>query len=189
MYISIILLAVLALVALWVALTFNKLVAFRTRMEEAWSVIDVFLKKRYDLLPNLMDVVMAYAAHEKETLENVISYRNQGMQAKNPGEQIAAEKGLAGALGRLMAVTENYPDLKANEGFLNLQNQLAGLEVEISTARRYYNGTVRENNIAVQSFPSNLVAGTFHFAKGEFFEISEAEKAVPRMPKADSAKS
>jgi len=172
-----------------VALTFNKLVAFRTRMEEAWSVIDVFLKKRYDLLPNLMDVVLAYAAHEKETLENVISYRNQGMQAKNPGEQIAAEKGLAGALGRLMAVTENYPNLKADARFAALQGQLVDLETEISTARRYYNGTTRENNIAVSTFPSNIVASLFSFAKGQFFEIAEAEKAVPRMPKADSANS
>ena len=178
---AIILLVIAACVLLWLAATYNKLVGFRTRMEEAWSIIDVFLKKRHDLIPNLMDVVQNYATHERETLESVVRCRAEALQAKSPEEKIKAEQGLEGVLGRLMAITENYPNLKANENFLDLQKQLSGLETEISTARRYYNGTVRENNIAVARFPSNIVAGLFNFAKGVFFEITEAEKAVPRM--------
>ena len=158
---------------------YNRLVGYKNRMKEAWSGIDVFLKKRCDLVPNLVSTVKAYAAHEKQTLEDVVRYRSQAMQATSPEAQMASEAGLGQALGRLMAVAENYPELKANINFLELQKQLSVLEEDLALARRYYNGTVRENNIYIERFPSNIIAGMFNFEKGQFFEINQTEKNVP----------
>jgi len=171
-----IVLAILVVAALWLATTFNKLVGIRTRMEEGWSGIDVFLKKRYDLLPNLMDVVQQYAAHEQETLEGVMRCRAQAMQAKGPQDQIAAEKGLAGALGRLMMVAENYPNLKADQTFLNLQRNLSEIEEQIAAARRAFSSAIYEYNNTVKTIPANIIAGIFGFQERAFFEIGAAER-------------
>jgi LemA protein len=158
---------------------YNRLVGFKNRMREAWSGIDVFLKKRHDLVPGLVSVVKAYAAHEKQTFEDVARYRSAAMQAQNTDTRMASEAVLGQAIGRLMVVAENYPELKANINFLELQKQLSAVEEDLSLARRYYNGTVRENNIFTESFPSNIIAGMFHFAQGTFFEIEQNEKTVP----------
>ena len=145
-------------------------------MQEAWSGIDVFLKKRYDLIPNLINAVKGYAEHEKQLLEQVTALRTQAMQSGSIDQKISAEKELGPALRRLMVSVESYPDLKANQNFRNLQSQLITMEGEIEMARRYYNGTVRENNIAVESFPGNMVAGAFKFDKGVFFEIDNMQQ-------------
>ena len=158
---------------------YNRLVALKNRMQEAWSGIDVYLKKRHDLVPNLVAAVKGYAAHEQQTFEAVTRYRTQAMQASGQEARMASEAGLGQALGRLIAVSESYPDLKANVNFLQLQKQLSSIEEELSLARRYYNGTVRENNIRIESFPSNLIAGMFRFEKGLFFEIDKTQTAVP----------
>jgi len=173
-----IILGVLLITAFAVISTYNKLVSFKNLMQEAWSGIDVFLKKRHDLVPNLVATVKGYAAHEKQTFEEITRYRSEAMQAKGREAQMESEAGLGQALMRLMAVAENYPELKANTNFLELQKQLSELEGDLSLSRRYYNGTVRENNIYIERFPSNIIAGMFKFAKGTFFEIDAAEKAV-----------
>jgi len=159
----------------------NKLVRLRNQMQEAWSGIDVYLKKRHDLVPNLVSAVKGYAAHEKQTFEEVIRLRAQAIQASRQDVRIASEGELGQALGRLMAISESYPALKANANFLELQRQLAALEEELSLSRRYYNGTVRELNIVIESFPSNLIAGLFSFEKGVFFEIKTSEREVPKV--------
>jgi len=171
-------LGILLIALIGVVFIYNKLVAYKNRMQEAWSGIDVFLKKRHDLVPTLVTTVKAYAAHEKQVFEDITRCRSEAMQAQNQGEQMASEVGLGRALGRLMVVVESYPDLKASTNFLELQQQLSEIENELSLSRRYYNGTVRENNIYVERFPSNLIAGMFNFPKGAFFEIDKAEKAV-----------
>ena len=170
---------ILLIAGIAVAVMYNRLVALKNRMQEAWSGIDVFLKKRHDLIPNLVATVKGYAAHEHQTFEEVTRYRTEAMQSQEQQAQIKSEIGLGNALGRLFAVAENYPDLKANTNFLELQKQLSGLEEDLSSARRYYNGTVRENNIYIERFPSNIIAGMFKFAKGTFFEIEKIEINVP----------
>ena len=177
----IVILILLLLLVIMVITIYNKLVVLKNHTQEAWSGIDVFLKKRHDLVPNLVEIVKGYAAHEKQTFDDITRYRSQAMQAKEQTERIESETGLGQALGRLMAVVENYPDLKANVNFLELQKQLAEIEDELSISRRYYNGTVRENNIYVESFPSNIIAEMFHFAKGTFFEIDKNEKGVTKV--------
>lgn len=174
MAISIAVLVIVLLVGIWAVSLYNKLVSTRTLVKEAWSGIDVSLKKRYDLLPNLVETVKGYAAHEKSTLEEVTRYRTASMNAGSTAEKAQAESGLTRALGSLFAVAENYPDLKASENFRQLQAELADIENNLESARRYYNGTVRENNILVESFPSNIVAGMFKFEKSEFFEIEDS---------------
>lgn len=159
---------------------YNKLVKLKTLMQEGWSGIDVQLKKRYDLIPNLINTVKGFATHEKEVFENVAAMRSVGINAKTVKEQEQAENQITQALGRLFAVAENYPDLKANTNFVDLQRELSQVENDIQMSRRYYNGTVRENNILVESFPSNIVANLFTFLKGEFFELDNAqERTVP----------
>ncbi|MCL1974237.1 MAG: LemA family protein [Bacteroidetes bacterium] len=170
---GLLLMAVIAIISVY-----NKLVTAKNRMQEAWSGIDVFLKKRHDLVPNLVAVVKGYAAHEKETFEAVIRCRSQAMYAREQEEQIRSETDLSKSLGQLMVVVEKYPDLKANQNFLELQMQLSAIEEELSLARRYYNGTVRENNIRIESFPSNIIAGMFGFKKGKFFEIDKSETNI-----------
>jgi LemA protein len=161
---------------------YNKLVKFRTLVDEAWSGINVQLKKRHDLIPNLMETVRGYAAHEKETFESVTLARNTAIQAQSVKTQEVAENQLSGALSRLLAVSERYPELKANQNFLQLQEQLGTIEGDIEKSRRYYNGAVRQKNIAIDTFPSNLIANMFGFEKSPFFELdSEAEKAVPKI--------
>ena len=160
---------------------YNKLVKLKTLMEEAWSIIDVFLKKRYDLIPNLVESVKGYATHERETLESVMLARSQAMTAKNREEKNEFENILDGQLGRLMAVSENYPQLQANENFMHLQRELSGLEGEIERSRRYYNGNVREYNISMRSFPANIIAGMFNFEEGVFFEIDKGQREAPKV--------
>ncbi|MBY5569475.1 LemA family protein [Rhizobium leguminosarum] len=179
MYIA---LGVIVLVALYLVFIYNGLVRARQMAEEAWSGIDVQLKRRADLIPNLIETVKGYAAHEKSTLEEVVELRNKA-QAVPPGDVAgrAQAEGLLGqALGRVIALAEAYPDLKANENFAELQASLETMEGELQMARRYYNGAARDLNVKVESFPSNLVAGQFGFAKREYFEITnEADRAVP----------
>jgi len=177
-------LAVAVVVALvsYVVLVYNRLVRARQLAAEGWSGIDVQLKRRADLVPNLVETVRGYAVHERELLARVTELRNEARAA--PADDVAArgriEGMLSGTLGRLLAVAENYPDLKANRNFLQLQEQLAAIEGEIQMARRYYNGTTRDLNVLVESFPSNLVAGSFGFAQRAFFETEdERDRAVP----------
>jgi LemA protein len=173
-----------AIAVMAVIVVFNRLVQTRQMANEAWSGIDVQLKRRAELVPNLVEVVKGYAAHERGVLEDVIKLRGEaGALARNDVAQRARVEGaLSLALGRLLALAENYPDLKASANFLDLQQQLSALENELQMARRYYNGAVRNQNVLVQSFPSNLIAGLFGFKEREFFELSdEAERAVPRV--------
>ena len=155
---------------------YNTFVRLRTQTDEAFSTMDVYLKKRYDLIPNLVEVVKQYASHEKETLEKVISARNMAMGAQSLDEKAQNENMLSGTLKTLFAVSESYPDLKADTSFLNLQNQLTGLENEISQARKYYNGAVRALNTKVEMFPSNIIAGMTGFKKYPFFKVDESER-------------
>jgi LemA protein len=175
-------LAVAAALALWLIAVYNGLIRLRNMKEEAWSGIDVQLKRRSDLIPNLLESVKGYMGHERSVLEQVTSLRAQSMNAATVGAKIAAESALSRSLGALFAVAENYPDLKASQNFLDLQNQLAQIENEIQMARRYYNGTVRNLNVGIETFPNSIVAGMFNFAKAEFFEIEdEADRVVPRV--------
>ena len=177
-----ILLAIIVLAALYVVFIYNGLVRARQVAEEAWSGIDVQLKRRADLIPNLVETVKGYAGHENKTLIEVTQARNaaQAVPAGDVAGRAAAEGILSQALGRLMAVSEAYPDLKANTGFVELQQSLETTENEIQMSRRYYNGAARDLNVKVESFPSNLVAGQFGFSKREYFEITnEADRAVP----------
>jgi len=182
MGIGIILLIIVAVVVVIGIGLFNKFVQLRTRTEEAWSDIDVQLKRRYDLIPNLIETVKGYAAHEKETFERVTEARTMAMGAQGVDEQAGAENMLTGALKSLFAVSENYPELKANENFLELQRELTDTENKIQAARRFYNTNVRDLNIAVESFPSNVIAKTFSFSKKTFFELDEDEKEVAKDP-------
>lgn len=167
--------AVIALVLVGLfALYYNRLVRLRNTGDQAWSDIDVQLQRRYDLIPNLVETVKGYAAHEKTTLENVIKARQQAVQITGDVEKKAeAENMLTQALRQLFAVAEAYPQIKANENFMTLQNQLAEIEEQIQLSRRYYNAVVRDYNNAVQSFPSNVVASVFGFKTRQYFEIEE----------------
>lgn len=167
-------LAVIIILIIVTIYFYNKLVTKRNYMNEAWSGIDVYLKKRYDLIPNLIETVKAYASHEKQLMESITQQRVSAMQSRDTKEKIQAESGLTQAIGQLIAVAENYPDLKANTNYLQLQSQLETIESEIEMSRRYYNGTVRENNILVESVPSNIIASIFNFQKGTFFEVQNA---------------
>jgi LemA protein len=166
------------LLLLSIIIIYNKLVVAKNRMQEAWSIIDVCLKKRHDLIPNLVEIVKGYSIHEKQVLEEITRCRTYAIEAQNRESCIQSELGLEKSLTRLLAVVENYPDLKASKHFIELQLQLTAVENELSMARRYYNGTVRENNIRIESFPSNLIAGLFKFSGGKFFEIDPVEKQV-----------
>ncbi len=176
-----IILGLIAAAALYVIMTYNKLVSLRVKVNEAWSGIEVHMKERYNLIPNLVETVKGYAKHESETLENVVKARNSAFESHgSPEEQAASENILSGALKSLFALAESYPDLKANENFKGLQEQLATIETKIQSARRYYNGVVRDNNTKVDQFPSNLVANTMSFTKAEFFELDAADEAARR---------
>ena len=175
-------LAIAAVVVLYAIILYNSLVKARQVKEEAWSGIDVQLKRRADLIPNLIETVKGYAAHEKETLEKVVELRNraQAVPAGDIAGRAQAEGLLSQALGRIFALAEAYPDLKANQNFAELQETLETLENEIQMSRRYYNGAARDLNVKVESFPSNLVASLFKFLKAPYFEIENpADRAVP----------
>ena len=178
----IILLAIVLISAIWTISVYNKFVKLKVLMDEGWSAVDVFLKKRYDLIPNLVESVKGYATHEKETLEAVILARSNAMGATDLASKAQYEGELGGVLGRLMAITEKYPELRANENFMYLQQELTQLEGEIERSRRYYNGTVRENNIAIKVFPKNFIANMFRFTSGQFFEITDkSQREAPRV--------
>lgn len=172
-----IILIVLIIIALWLIGSYNGFVTLVNRAKEAWADIDVQLKRRYDLIPNLVNTVKGYAAHEKDTFENISTARSAAMGATSIEDKAKAEGELSNALSRLMAVAEAYPELKANQNFLSLQTELSDTENKIQAARRFYNTNVRDLNTKVQSFPGNLIAGTFHFEKMEFFEIDAQDAA------------
>ncbi len=181
----IIMIIVLVVLALFVVMLYNGLVKLRMRVDEAWSDIDVQLKRRYDLIPNLVETVKGYAKHESETLKEVMEARSKAtainVDAKDATAQdmaalASAQQGLQGALGKLFAVAESYPDLKANQNFLQMQNDLTDTEDKIQASRRFYNGTVRDYNTKVQTVPSNFVAMIFGFKTREFFEIEESQR-------------
>jgi LemA protein len=172
---------VLVVIALIVILIYNRLVAIRNQVGNAWKQIDVQLKRRHDLIPNLVEVVKDYMSYEQETLRQVIEARNQAVQAPTPAAAMQAENVLSGAMGRLFAVMEAYPDLKANQNVGRLMEELTGTENKISFARQFYNDSVMSLNNMVQSFPSNLIAGSFGFQPGTYFEVPEAETAVPKV--------
>ncbi|WP_407508744.1 LemA family protein [Elizabethkingia anophelis] len=176
----IVVIALVVIVLLYGVSVYNKLVKFRNLVQEAWSSIDVMLKKRYDLIPNLVETVKGYATHERETLDSVTQARTMAKNAGSVQEKEVAEKNLNQAMINLFAVAEQYPDLKANTNFQQLQNELSSLESDIEKSRRYYNGTVRENNTLVESFPSNIIANMYKFEKAPFFELQNtAEREVP----------
>ncbi|MFL6206313.1 MAG: LemA family protein [Acidimicrobiales bacterium] len=162
----------------YVVITYNGLVSMRNRIENAWAQIDVQLKRRYDLIPNLVETVKGYAAHERETLENVVRARNMAMSAQGPQDQAAAENMITGALKSVFALQEAYPDLKANQSFLNLQEELTGTEGRIAYARQFYNDSVYRYNTKIQSVPSNLIANQFSFDEREYFEVDEGSRGT-----------
>jgi len=176
-----ILIGVVVLVILWIIGVFNGFIRLRHRTNEAWSDIDVQLKRRYNLIPNLLETVKGYAKHEKGVFEKVTEARTKAMGAKGVEEKGQAENMLSNTLKTLFAVAENYPNLKANANFLELQRELSDTENKIQAARRFYNGNVRDLNIKVDHFPSRIVAGVFGFKKRDFFEIGEGEKEVPKV--------
>lgn len=181
MSIILILLGILAFLILWSTGIYNQLVKLKALVEEAWSGIDVQLKRRYDLIPNLMETVKGYSIHEKEIFTQVAKMRSAAMNADNISEKAQAESGLTQVLHRLFAVAENYPQLKANENFLGLQKELSAIESEIQLSRRYYNGTARNYNIKVNTLPSNIIASISAFKPVSYFEISNVERETPRV--------
>ena len=167
------------LLVLWAIFAYNRFVSFVNRAKEAWADIDVQLKRRYDLIPNLVETVKGYAKHESSAFENVTKARAAAMgTGGNLAEKSQAENVLSGALKSIFAIAEAYPDLKANENFLELQRELSDTENKIQAARRFYNGNVRDLNTLVEVFPGNIIAGLFHFSKMEFFELGEGEAAA-----------
>jgi LemA protein len=172
----IIILVVVVLLGLYAVVSYNGLVGLRNRIENAWAQIDVQLRRRYDLIPNLVETVKGYASHERETLDAVIQARNAGMNASGPHEQAEAENQITGALKSLFALSEAYPDLKANQNFAQLQEELTGTEGRIAYARQFYNDTVYRYNTKIQSFPANLLAGTFRFSEREYFQADDESR-------------
>jgi len=173
---------VLVVIVLVFIAIYNSLVQLRNQVKNAWAQIDVQLKRRHDLIPNLVETVKGYAGHEKTTLENVIKARSQAVQAQGIGERVQAEQGLTAALGRLLLLAEQYPNLKANENFLALQEELASTENRIGFARQLYNDSVMKYNNQIQVFPSNIVAGMFGFTGSTFFQLEEkAEAEAPQV--------
>ena len=178
MNITYILLAVIAVVAVWLVWAYNNFVRLTNRSEEAWSDIDVQLKRRYDLIPNLVETVKGYAAHEAGTLQKVTEARTKAMGAQTVGEHAQAENMLTGALKSLFAVSESYPDLKANSNFVELQRELSDTENKIQAARRFYNSVVQDLQNAIEQFPTNIVGSTFGFKTREFFQLGENEQVA-----------
>lgn len=176
-----IILIVVAVIVLYVISTYNGLIVLRNKVKDQWSQIEVQLKRRADLIPNLVETVKGYAAHEKDTLEAVVSARNKAVSATTPEAEMQANGELSQALGRLFALTEAYPDLKANTNFIDLQNQLKETEDKISYSRQFYNDTVLKYQNKKESFPSNIIAGMFGFKTFKFFEAEEQDRKVPEV--------
>jgi LemA protein len=177
-----ILLGVVVLLLVGAMTIYNRLVTNKNMVAEGWSGIDVQLKRRADLIPNLIESVKGYMGHERGVLDQVTELRTKSLAAQGVGDKAKVEGALGAALGNLFAVAENYPDLKASQNFLELQKSLADIEDQVQLARRYYNGAARNLNILIQSFPSNLMASTFHFTPVEYFEIeAAADRAVPKV--------
>ena len=176
-----IILGIVVVILLWVGLSFNSFITLKNRSAEAWADIDVQLKRRYDLIPNHVNTVKGYMTHESGTFEKITEARTRAMGAQGIEEKSKSENMLSGALKSLFAVTENYPDLKANQNFLELQTELSDTENKIQAARRFYNGNVRDLNTKIESVPSNIIANLFKFKKREFFELegdSEAKENI-----------
>ena len=169
----VILIIVVVLIVLWAISVYNKLVVLKNRVKDQWAQIDVQLKRRFDLIPNLVETVKGYTKHESETLEAVIKARNTYVSATLPEDQMKADGELTQAISKLFALTESYPDLKANTNFLDLQNQLSNIETEIAQSRKFYNGVVKTYNIKLESFPSNIIAGMFNFTRKPLYEVSD----------------
>ena len=181
MDLSRILIVIGGIVVLWLILTYNRLITLSNRTKEAWSDIDVQLKRRYNLIPNLVETVKGYATHERELFERVTKARVLAMGAQTIKEKGEAENMLSGTLKSLFAVAENYPDLKASTNFLELQRELRDTEDKIQASRRFYNGNVRDLNIKIESFPTNIIAGLLGFKKRDFFEAEGGEREVPKV--------
>src|SRR3989338_1501997 len=176
-----IIIAVLAVIVLWLIFAYNRFVRLTNQTKEAWADIDVQLKRRYDFIPNLIETVKGYAAHEQGTFDKVTEARTRAITAEqsgNPAEVTKAENFLAGALKGVFAVAEAYPDLKANQNFLSLQQELSDTENKVQAARRFYNGNVRDLTIALQTFPSNIIGSIFGFKPAEYFDLEEGEQAA-----------
>jgi len=174
--------AIIVIMGFYFVSVYNSLIKLKNAVKNAWSQIDVQLKRRHDLIPNLIETVKGYMIHERQTMENITKYRSQAMDANTVGEKSAAEGLLSGALGQLRIQVENYPDLKANQNFLALQEELTSTENKISFSRQAYNDQVLFFNNKIQMFPSNIIAGMFNFNVEEFFEIeNKAEKEVPKV--------
>ena len=178
-----IIIGIIVILTLYLITSYNNLIKNKNLVEEGWSGIDVQLKRRSNLIPNILSAVKGYMSHEKNLLEEITKLRSQSDAADNVIDQGKAESSLSGSLMNLFAVAENYPELKANENFLDLQKQLQEIEDDIQKARRYYNGTVRNNNVLVESFPTNLIANAFSFEKNDFFEIED--QSVREVPKVE----
>ena len=181
MVIGIVILVVILLLVLYVVGTYNGLVNLRNKVKDSWAQVDVLLKRRNDLIPNLVETVKGYAKHEKETLDAVIQARNQAVNAKTPEEEMKSANELTGALGRLFALSEAYPDLKANTNFIDLQNNLKDTEDKISYARQFYNDAVLSYKNKLEMFPSNIIDNMFNFKPEAFFEATEDEKKTPEV--------
>lgn len=173
-----ILIAIIVIIIIWFAASYNGFVKLTQHVKEAWSDIDVQLKRRYDLIPNLVETVKGYAAHESSTLEAVTEMRTRAMNATAPADKADAENMLSGALKSLFAVSENYPNLKANENFVALQNELSDTENKIQAARRFYNSVVQDLNTKIQTFPSNMIGNMFGFKPADYFQLGEADAAA-----------
>ena len=169
--------AIVILLLVWGVVTYNQLVSERLKVRTQWSQIDVVLKQRFDLIPNLVETVKGYAAHENEALQAVTDARSRYLGASDAEGQMKASAELSGAMSRLMAVAESYPDLKANQNFLQLQQQLAAMEEKLANYRQFYNDTVMRYDRLLETVPTNLIANMFHFERAEFFKVEEAEKA------------
>lgn len=172
----IIIIAIIVILLIFVMANYNGLVKLKNQVEEAFSTMDVYMKKRYDLIPNLVETVKGYAKHESSTLEKVIAARNSAMGATNIDEKLKSENALTGTLRSLFAVAESYPDLKANTNFMDLQKQLQTIEEDIANSRKYYNASVKNMNNKIEMFPSNIIAGIFNFKKYPFFELDSPEE-------------
>ena len=181
MIVLLVLLALIAGVVFWAVSVYNRLIRMQNLKNEAWSGIDVQLKRRFDLVPNLVEAVKGYASHEKEVFEKVTEARSAVSHSKSVGERVESENMLSGALKTLFAVAENYPELKANTNFMQLQEQLASLENDIQMSRRYYNGAARDYNISIATFPAVLIAQKFGYEKADYFEAAEEEKTAPKV--------
>jgi LemA protein len=177
-----IVLGVIVLIVLFLIVTYNRLVSLRQTVGQAWSDISVQLKQRHDLVPNLVETVKGYAAHERGTLEAVVQARNAAVTASSPAAQAQAENMLTGALRQLFALAEAYPDLKANQNFIQLQTELSDLENKIAASRRFFNNAVQEYNTSIQAFPAVLFAGSLGFSQRTFFELDEGERAAVNAP-------